>query len=128
MGLGEYIWIYTLTYNSWLGKPANQDLEGGPTGEFSDAEQELIRRMMAHYADSLASTGQAEEAAVWQAEVGHLERTDGSGVPWADSTVPASLSAALAGFEVELNELYCPSTSTFEFSSIKKRGMSFTTN
>ena len=25
MGLGEYIWIYVLVYNSWLGHPPNQD-------------------------------------------------------------------------------------------------------
>ncbi len=128
MGLGEYIWIYTLVYNSWLGYEPNLDFESGKGGRYERSEQEIIRQLMRNHVDALNEAGRDDEAAAWLAELEHLERSEGSGVPWADSEVPVATAAALEPYRAELDALYCGATSAFEFSRIRKHGLSITAN
>lgn len=126
MGLGEYIWIYTLVYNSWLGHEPNVDFDSAHGGRYDTKDQKLIRELIRNYVTALNAAGRTEEAATWASEADHLERMDGSGVPWADSEIPANLAATLAPFRTQLEDLYCEATSNFEFSQVRKKGLSIT--
>ncbi len=126
MGLGEYIWIYTLVYNSWLGKPANTDFESDEGRDYNAKEQAVIRQLMQNHAGALSAGGQTEEALVWQREAEHLERSVGPGVPWTDHELPVAISAAFEPYRQELTELYCAATAAFEFGTVRKRGLTFT--
>ncbi len=130
MGLGEYIWIYTLVYNSWLGYPPNTDFDdSGPArGTYGSDDQKLIRQLMANYVTVLQEAGRSDEAALWQTEIGRLKRTDGTGVPWAEDEMPALLVKNLVPYQGELDELFCAATSAFEFSKVRKSGMTITTD
>ncbi|MCB1184213.1 hypothetical protein KDM41_12325 [bacterium] len=125
MGLGEYIWIYTLAYNSDQGHPPNQDFDTGDGGrDFSAKEQRVIRSLMANHADALAAAGRAEEAALWRAEIDRLERAETNGVPFPDGALPAEITDQLAPRRDELAALYCAESSAFEFGRVHKRGLS----
>jgi len=123
MGLGEYIWIYTLVYNSWLEHPPNTDFEERKNGEYSAEEKRVIQQLMRSHAQALTEVGRTEEAVAWTAEAGHLERSEGTGVPWVAHQLPEAVSQALEPYRTELAELYCQATSSFEFSQVKKKGL-----
>lgn len=130
MGLGEYIWIYTMVYNSWLGYAPNTDFddEDQRTGRYDSDDQRLIRQLMGNHVAALTAAGRTEAAAVWQTEIGHLERTDGSGVPWGVNEMPATFVESMLPYQAELDELYCAATSAFEFAKVRKRGLTITTD
>jgi len=46
MSLGEYIWIYVLVYNSWLGEVPNRDFDGDARGAMSSKEQKVLVAMV----------------------------------------------------------------------------------
>ena len=120
--------IYTLVYNSWLGYPPDQDFDDEQGGAYSANDQAIIRRLMRNHADALAAAGQAEEAEAWRAEADHLERRVGSGVPWVDHEMPVALTSTFELYRTDLVDLYCPATSTLEFGSVRKKGLSFRTD
>lgn len=126
MSLGEYIWIYTLAYNSWLGYPPNTGFEADEGGSFSAGEQRIIRQLMRNHAEALAAADRQPDAAAWLEEVRHLERSEGSGVPWEQHEMPAEIAAALGAYETELTDLFCAATASFEFSQVRKKGLSIT--
>jgi len=135
MSFGEYIWIYTLVYNSWLGYSPNTDFAsnaegdsptGGDEGAYDAADQKLIRQLMRNHAGALAAAGRASEAAAWEAEADHLERQDGSGVPWHDTTLPAPVAAALEPYRNKLVPLFCAASASFEFDKVHKKGLRIT--
>ncbi len=129
MGLGEYIWIYTLVYNSWLEYPPNTDFsEEDAGGGYGRSDQKLIRKLMRNHAGALAGAGESAAAEAWEAEAGFLERRDGSGVPWVENDLPEGLVAEVEPFRADLEELYCAASSAFEFSRMKKKGLSITSD
>jgi hypothetical protein len=128
MGLGEYIWIYTLAYNSWLDYEPNTGFEADEGGAFSNVEQRVIRQLMRNHVDALVAAGQQAEADSWLEEIRRLERSEGPGVPWEEQELPAGISAALAPFQTALSDLYCAATASFEFSQVTKKGLSITAN
>ncbi len=123
MGMGEYTWIYVLSYNSWLGYTPNVgvDSEGG---DFSHREKGLIADLMESHAESLAESGRLDEAQVWRRELKKLGWEDG-GVPFADNTLPEEIWTVLEPFRGRLEASYCESMSDFDLGQIKKKGMSF---
>jgi len=126
MALGEYIWIYTLVYNSWLGYEPNTDFESDGNSEFGASDRRIIRRLMRNHAEALVAAGRAAEATQWRAEADHLERADGDGVPWTAHDLPENVAAAFEPHRAALDELFCAATAAFEFSKMKKRGFSIT--
>ncbi len=129
MGLGEYIWIYVLAYNSWLQyEPTTEFGEDDNDGQYSAKDRQIIRQLMSNHAEALAAAGQAAESEVWLAEAESLERRADTGIPWRDKEMPANLTEVLELYEAELEQLYCAASSDFEFSQMRKRGLSITSD
>lgn len=125
MGLGEYIWIYVLAYNSDLGHPPNVDFdEKEAEGRYAAQEREVIRGLMARHADALTAAGRSEEAGLWRAETGRLERSESNGVPFPNESLPGEITDQLTPFRARLDSLYCANTSAFELGRVKKKGLS----
>jgi hypothetical protein len=124
MSLGEYAWIYVLVYNSWLGHPPNESFEEGETGHFSRQERRVLSTLLARHADGLAEAGRLADSRLWRAEADRvMERS--AGAPFADSPLPLAIRAELEPFREKLEDLYCPDTASFEWSQVKKKGLSF---
>ena len=126
MGMGEYTWIYVLTYNSWLGYAPNTGVEDGG-GEFTNREQTLIADLMTGYADALSRAGRTEDAELWRAEVKKLEWNDG-GTPFGDGTLPTEITAVLEPYRTRLEASYCATLADIDLGQIKKKGLSFHSN
>jgi hypothetical protein len=127
MGLGEYIWIYVLAYNSWQGHVPNIDFDDDSGGTMSSAERKVMRTLIAHHAEALTAAGRADEAALWEREIGRMKRSE-TGIPFRDGELPPSVIRAFLPYEAELESLYCAPMSGFEMNRLQKRGMSFTSS
>ena len=126
MSLGEYVWIYVLVYNSWLGHPPNEGFEENSSGSFTRKERRVIRTLMENHVETLTEAGRDDEAAVWQSEIDRIMDTD-SGVPFADGGFPPALAAVIEPLGAKLDAVYCAATSSFELAKVRKKGLSFHT-
>ena len=126
MGLGEYTWIYVLSYNSWLGYLPNEgvDSEGG---NFSSREAGLIEDLMESHATALENAGRQEEAQLWHLEIKKLNWGEGE-TPFAHGDLPEEIKSVLLPFRARLEQSYCPPMSEFDLGQMKKSGMSFTSD
>ena len=122
MSLGEYIWIYVLVYNSWLGHAPNVDFEGESGGNMSSIERKVMRTLILNHAEALASVGMAEKSTLWEQEAARMKRAD-TGVPFEDGDIPADLIRVFQPYERELADLYCKAMSSFEMNRVKKKGL-----
>ena len=87
-----------------------------------------MQTLVLNYAEALAAAvGLEEKAALWEAEAGRMKRSD-SGVPFQDRELPGELIRQFLPFEMELTEIYCEATSSFELNRIKKKGFSIHTD
>lgn len=123
MGLGEYVWIYVLVYNSWLGNAPNVDIDGDSKGGMSGKEQKVMRTLVTNYVEALNDAGMEEKAALWEQEAGRMKRAE-TGVPFNDRDLPAYVIRAFLPYEGELADLYCEAMSSFEMIRFKKKGLS----
>jgi len=123
MGLGEYIWIYVLVYNSWKGHLPNQDIDGQSDRGFSGSERRIMLRLVRNHAEALAEAGLTEKALLWEREGGLMERTE-TGIPFKDDGLPEELIRVFLAYEQELDSLYCEATSSFELNRVQKKGLS----
>ena len=123
MGLGEYVWIYVLAYNSWQGNSPNIDIDGDSKGGMSGGEQKIMRTLVRNHAEALASAGMTGEAALWEQEADRMKRSE-TGVPFEIGGLPADLIQVFLPYEKELSELYCEATSSFEMNRVRKKGLS----
>jgi len=123
MGLGEYIWIYVLVYNSWKGHRPNQDIDGQSERGFSTSERKVILRLVRNHAEALAEAGLTDQALLWEKEAGLMERTE-TGVPFKDGGLPQEMIRGFLPYEKKLDNLYCEATSSFELNRIQKKGLS----
>lgn len=127
MGLGEYTWIYVLSYNSWLGYAPNTGIDNADGGDFSSRERGLVEDLMNAHADALAEIGRSAEAELWRKELEKLDYSD-SGIPFENGSLPLEITGALEGYRSRLEESYCAPMSEFDLGVIKKKGMSFHAN
>jgi len=123
MGLGEYIWIYVLVYNSWMGNVPNVEFDGDSEGGMSGGEQKVMRTLVLNHAEALTSAGMADKAALWEQEADRMKRSE-TGVPFEGGSLPAEVVRAFLPYERELADLYCEATSSFEMSRVRKKGLS----
>ena len=126
MGMGEYTWIYVLSYNSWLGYLPNEgvDTEGG---NFSAKEADLIADLLENHANSLAAAGRLEEAELWRLEIKKLNWDDGD-IPFADGSLPEEIRVVLQPYRSRLEQSYCGPMSEFDLGQMKKSGLTFTSD
>jgi hypothetical protein len=125
MSLGEYIWIYVLVYNSWLGQEPNQDFDDREGRGYSSGERKLLRNLMLNHTEALVSAGMVDQAETWKDEAGVMARAE-YGVPFRDSGLPGSYVQQFLPYEEELEALFCDATSSFELNRMKKKGLSIT--
>lgn len=123
MGLGEYIWIYVLAYNSWQGNEPNVDFDDGPSGTMSSSERRLMRTLVLNHAEALMSAGLEKEASLWEKEA-HKMKMSETGVPFKGAELPAARIRDLLPYESELESLYCEAMSGFEMNRVRKKGLS----
>jgi len=125
MSLGEYIWIYVLVYNSWLGHPPNSDFESDREDEsFSRKERRLIRDLLDNHVHSLTTAGHGEEAEVWRRQSDRI-MDSARGVPFDHEDLPSGLVTCLEPYRSKFENLYCPEAASLELTVIHKKGLSF---
>jgi len=140
MGMGEYYYIYAISYFSWLGKPP----EDGPDFEVigpEDSESRwgemdrdeireerrdsMLRRlhrtllpMLQNQLEKLVATGASETLSEWEdllkAEIQAMEE-DRFRLPWEDG-LPDVTKASLEPFQDRLEQSYNPMTNPFELT------------
>jgi hypothetical protein len=123
MSLGEYIWIYVLVYNSWLGHKPNRDIGEQVERGMSAGERKIMRTLVLNHAEALEDAGKPEKAALWEEEADRMKREE-TGVPFRNGRLPEAVVRAFLSYEEELKYLYCEATSSFEMSQFKKKGLS----
>jgi hypothetical protein len=132
MGLGEYTWIYWLTYHAWLGHPADESLldeylqvRGDPEGSVQmhiegfdpeEARWQLrrdIRAMLRNLEEELAAgSGTVELHDLVIAELEALDADPGR-IPWGDG-LPEAFAAGLEPYRERLEASYSPATNLLE--------------
>jgi hypothetical protein len=123
MGLGEYAWIYVMTYNSWLGYTPNTEYQGDSSEGFSERESSFIKQLMLNHARALEEVERHQEANLWRDEAGRLSRSEGR-VPFNAGSLPPEITAALVPYRTRLEASYCAAMAQFDLGNIKKKGFS----
>ncbi len=135
MGLGEYTYLYTVVYHSWLGRPVD---EGPITGrdrqdrvtveiQHGASVRRLHDDLVAMLRNGLESAGPGGEGA-WAATLSdELEAMagDGSRVPWQDGLPPATV-ASLDPYRSRLEAAYDPVSNPFELAINTRDGWDVT--
>jgi len=104
MGLGEYTWIYVVTYHAWLGHRPLQAIEGGPhPSMFYERIVPQVLDMIRRHVDEAS-----DDAAilVWRSELNALER-DARRIPFEEG-LPPELESSVLPYRDELERLACP--------------------
>jgi hypothetical protein len=123
MGLGEYTWIYVITYYSWLG---NRPVDLVKTSEarakvFHGRVLEEVKAMIArHVADVEASDTPMGRLAPWLAELDSLNRSEDR-TPFQDG-LPLELRESLEPFRAELAQVFCSATGELEIMRTVRTG------
>lgn len=127
MGLGEYTWLYVISYYSWLGHrpqsfPAAQEEK---PRIFHDRVLGEVRAMAERHVTELEDSldgqpgdmgghpGRPRRLARWRREL-EAAAGDPERIPLEDG-LPEELAASLEPYRAELEELYCPQTGELEF-------------
>ncbi len=142
MGLGEYYYIYTIAYYSWLGKPVSE----GPSLQFREGEEfhfedwddeeaqqlqeDMLRRrlnrmllsMLRNQQEKLAGEEYAEVSVEWKdlldAEIEALE-ADSHRIAW-EKRLPEIIASSLEPFRARLEPSYSSFLTTIELSVEQK--------
>jgi hypothetical protein len=126
MGLGEYTYIFSVGYLSWLGIDLEDShLEVGGE-EASPRVRKLLRGMLAgQYEDAQAAGRPEQELARLRDELTRLTE-DRRSYPWQEG-VPPAIAACFEPYRAELEETYCEGMAPFELVIMKKgnRGFSY---
>lgn len=132
MGLGEYVYIYSLAYYSWLGRSVEagpvytKRFEGVPTGERilddgdSSFSPDKVRRRYRRYMlsilrnqlDALSPDAEEEWRNRLSKEIGRFEGNPGR-VVWQDG-LPAAIESSLSPHRDRLEDGYHAVTNPFE--------------
>lgn len=135
MGMGEYIYIYTLAYHSWLKIRTDEGLDAleldeevppgrGPFGDdgFGGRRRQSMLVILRNQLDALPE-GDAEADALrvdLEEQIGAMEEDPGR-VPW-QANLPDRILASLQPYRQRLIETYNPLSDTFELARSEKKG------
>jgi hypothetical protein len=140
MGMGEYYYIYAISYFSWLGKlpedgpdfevmgPEDSESRWGERDRDEIREERrdsMLRRlhrtllpMLQNQLEKLVATGASETLSEWdellKAEIQAMEE-DRFRLPWEDG-LPDVINASLEPFQDRLEQSYNPMTNPFELT------------
>jgi hypothetical protein len=127
MGMGEYSYIYTLAYHSWLGHdPADAPLREHPEGSapVPAGVQWRIQTDLVAMLENQAASLPTDAPQAWRdrlaAEIAALKE-DRSRVPW-QGDVPETVAASLEPYRARLEASYTPATNLFELARNRKKG------
>ena len=126
MGMGEYTFLYSLIYGSWLGHSfdaqLNGEMEDVPFGD-QDTAVEMERRfegMLTRQLDSLPLEADPEWRATLEAEAALLAERDAR-FPF-ESGIPEPYAAVLEPFRAQLEATFAPQLVGLELGRPEKRG------
>ena len=135
MGMGEYTYIYTLAYHSWLelhtaeGLEALESDEGAPPGSgppdddgYSRQRRQNMLAILGNQLDALPE-GDAEANALrvdLEEQIVAMEE-DPERAPW-QANLPDAILASLQPYRQRLIETYNPFTDPFELARSAKKG------
>ncbi len=127
MGMGEYTYIYTIAYYSWLGHHpqegpgfAGEDRGDGIGSMDRRTSERINKSLLQMLRNQIASLPQedTEWRRVLQAEIEVMEREPGR-FAWVDG-VPPVLAASLEPYRERLERSYTPMTNAFELARSTK--------
>ena len=125
MGLGEYTWIYTLAYHSWLGQPfpdrADAD-DGEGDGRRVERLRATILGLMRRHAGALAEAGDAAAAASWREEADRMERAAAE-IPFGQGGLPEPYAAAFAARADDLRAGWCAPMAEYDLGEVRRSGL-----
>jgi hypothetical protein len=133
MGLGEYTWLYWLTYHAFLGRPADDSLLHDIMAERAESQDGLemhfdagleperiswrlrrdIRAMLRTLVTEIASDPERSSLRDLVSAELELLDADQARVPWQDG-MPDELAIGLEPYRDSLEESYSPATNPFE--------------
>jgi TonB family protein len=134
MGLGEYSYIYTMGYHSWLGHPPDDGppifeqirarssarSSGGDTNLTPEAVRRqyrrLIIRLLENQLRSVRDAGTTEWRRTLQQEIDRINGDTGR-IAWQDN-LPPQLEASLKPYRTRLEASYHSSTNWFELLTL----------
>lgn len=136
MGLGEYAYIYTIAYHSWLGHAPDegppfmakfrlQD-RGQSVGNDSNISPESVRRryrrvilrLLGNQLDSIKDSEQSPWRRMLKAEIDRIDR-DPERVAWQDN-LPHPIEESLKPYRNRLVSTYHSSANFFEFLTLEE--------
>jgi hypothetical protein len=147
MGIGEYVYVYTIAYHSWLGHPPEdgpvvtrdrgpgapagrrERLFGGEGATFGAEKvrrrhrrhsMTLLRSQLASLADADASPGAAAWRRELEKEISRFEMNPRH-VPWQEG-LPEAIEASLAPYRDRLEATYDAATNCFELPLLENEG------
>ena len=119
MGLGEYTYIYSLAYLSWLEIDLGDSEIEIDGEEASPRVRKLLRGMLANqYADAQAAGAPGELQDSLREELVRLAEDRGS-YPW-QGRVPAAIAASFEPYRDELEATYFPGMAPVELAVVQK--------
>jgi hypothetical protein len=126
MGLGEYIYIYSLAYYSWLGGSpgdgpeirAGERIFDGEDSTFGSRQvrrryRRYIRDLLRNQLDAMGSSGSEEWRRMLEAEVRDVEENPGH-IPWQQG-LPPDMESALEPFRSRFESTYHKTTNCLEY-------------
>jgi len=135
-GLGEYAYIYSIAYYSWLGHrpdegpPILERIRQGDRVRFSGGGSNLspesvrwqyrrvILRLLGNQLDSIKDSAQAKWRAMLKEEIDRVDRSPDR-VAWQDN-VPTPIEECLKPYRSRLEATYHRSANYFEFMTIEE--------
>ncbi len=123
MNLGEYTWIYILSYYSYLEKTPETGVED-EGGSLQHDDRRLMETFMRRHAEALLQAGRDTEAEQWNEAAEHLDWED-SGVPFAGLELPAEVVSAMEPYRDLLEITFCAPLADMDLGEIQKKGFSF---
>lgn len=140
MGVGEYTWIYWLTYHAWLGHPATDsdlhEIMNGDTGADRSVQIHIdggmeperitwrlrrdIRAMLRNLEQELAEADDPDHGDVLRALAAELAELDADPgrIPWQDG-LPEVFAAGLEAYRERLEATYSSAVNPFELIELE---------
>jgi hypothetical protein len=133
LGLGEYTWIYVVTYYSWLQNhpvelmpddPHPRILRGRVRGDLIGMMQRHVAELEAALAGQPSDPHSLEGSLdTWRSELTALKRSDDR-LPFQDGAPPC-LASSMEPFRQELQDTFCAASGELDIAGTEKSGLRY---